>query len=126
MIRTYEENHQINQTLWTPTGRTRAYMVEVREPEVLDSQVKFLGDRRWWNVRASNDQYAVLTTPGYFGREMQYTIIDWNEGRRGPHDSWGYGTITDEDCAEALDAITTGDIHLSERYSIYLDFKATR
>lgn len=72
------------------------------------SRVKLTRDgRRWWDVRAADDRFAILTRQADFRPkgEVCYTILDAVEGIRGPCDligqSW-HETMPDESCAELL------------------------
>lgn len=63
-----------------------------------------------WTVQATNDFFTVLTTPDTTGRsEYAYTVIDWEQGIRGPCNLIGQGwnihtdTIR-EDCESLLAA----------------------
>jgi hypothetical protein len=95
-------------------------------------QVKFYGDRRWWDVRAIAGGFVVLTRGGDFGQEPVYCVIAWDLGWRGPQGRWGYGAITDEQCAQLARAL---DGHpqegreapeLSTRASVRVDLAAVR
>lgn len=131
----YETNHALNQQFYynkgaMAGGRQRAnknpvFPLQFREGD----RVKFFNDRRWWDVRAHDPWgYTVLTRTGNFGGDPVYTIINWDEGRRGPHDSYGYAVVTDEDCQEVLRAMADPEAHLSlsERRAIHLDIEKTR
>lgn len=72
------------------------------------SRVKLTRDgRRWWDVRAADDRFAILTRQAEFRPkgEVCYTILDAVAGVRGPCDligqSW-HKTMPDEACAELL------------------------
>lgn len=128
---TYEENHQWNLGHYNEDamryGRTRAPQ-EPMEPLAIEAgqKVKFYGDRRWWGVRASGGDYVVLTRDAEFGRGTLYTVICWSQGRRGPHNSWGYGATTPEKINAMLKALVVGDIELSERHSVRLDIERVK
>jgi hypothetical protein len=49
-------------------------------------RVKFDGDRRWWDVRAADDRYVILTRQAAFQPAgiPVYTIVDWERDLRGP------------------------------------------
>ncbi|MDQ8040640.1 hypothetical protein RDI86_02100 [Cellulosimicrobium sp. XJ-DQ-B-000] len=126
LTKVFARNHRTNGLLVGPHGRTRAQ----REPIdrfvdlVPDQRVKFLNEPRWWTVQAVSDDkdVVVLTRKAAFSREILYTIIVWSEGRRGPHDSWGHGAETREECEEiARDFDGDVKLALSERRAIYLD-----
>lgn len=89
----YQMNHELNKQFYYDKGamaggRQRAnknpiFPLQFREGD----RVKFFNDRRWWDVRAHNSKFTVLTRTGNFGGDPVYTILNWDEGRRGPHDS---------------------------------------
>ncbi len=122
----------------TRGGRRRA-LIEPVDPLSLEpgQQVRFLGDRRWWDVRAVSAHHVVLTRTRNFGSEgLSYTIVSWTQGRRGLHSSWGHWPIdTNEQCqaiADAMDAgageanAMNGELEFSERRAIRLDIAAVR
>lgn len=125
----FSRNHAENLTLVQPdrSGRLRAATEPINPlPLTVGMQVKFLSDRRWWTVRATNPACAVLTRTGNFGQGLQYTVIVWAEGRRGPHGSWGHEANTDEGCAKIAEDVAAGTLELSERRAIRLDLEAVR
>jgi len=92
-------------------------------------KVKFSDDRLYWDARAVTENFVILTRKAAFSKkgsgDIVYTIIDWAHGARGAHNSYGYGTTTDEDIqalSEALEAslstplnrsiLPYGEIHL--------------
>ena len=83
----FKQNHEINQTLETETGRTRPVTKPIQPPlkfEVYD-RVKFYGDRFYWDVRATNHKGVVLTRRQAFGAiDPLYCIVYWPFGWRGP------------------------------------------
>lgn len=109
-------------------GRRRAPQVAIEPIElVVGDRVKFYGDRRWWDVRAVDREYVVLTRTGDFGGTVpRYTVIAWAEGRRGPHGSWGHAAETDAEIAATLAALVSGQVEMSERRSIRLDIESIR
>lgn len=70
----------------------------------IGNRVRFVGDRRWWLVQATDARWVVLTRQADFrpAGELLYTIIDWQEDVRGPCDLLGQGwdfhptTVTDD------------------------------
>lgn len=120
----FEDGHRANAAYRVPQawGRPRAAKRPVRPVDlVVGGRIKFLGDRRWWTVEATTEHYAIATRSGDFGRDSRYTVIAWSEGRRGPHNSWGYGATTRAECEETLRALEAGEIEMSERASVHLD-----
>lgn len=76
------------------------------------AQVKFEGDRRWWTARAADDRFTILTRQADFRPrgEVFYTIIDAEQGVRGPCNLIGQGwdfhpETLDEDAARLLNAL---------------------
>ncbi len=128
---TYEENHQWNLDHYNNEamryGRRRAPQ-EPMEPLALEAgqKVKFYGDRRWWEVVMPTDDYVVLTRDAEFNRGTLYTVICWSEGRRGPHNSWGYPAKTYQEIGDMVIALYNGDIELSERGSVRLDIERVK
>lgn len=78
-----------------------------------ESQARF-------KVRARSKRYVILTKPFNAQHTVIYTVIDLEQGRRGPTDSWGTGFERPEEIAEALAKLDAGEAALSERYSISL------
>lgn len=125
----FSRNHADNQTLVEPgrSGRRRA-PIEPIEPILLDvgMKVKFLGDRRWWTVRAVNPAAVVLTRTAAFSTGLTYTVVVWSEGRRGAHTSWGHEANTDAGCVRIAADIKAGKLELSERHAVRLDLESVR
>ena len=76
------------------------------------SRIKFEGDRCWWTIRAENDRYQILTRQADFKPkgEVFYTIVDREEGIRGPCNligqGWGFDAETlDADAKSLLEAL---------------------
>lgn len=60
---------------------------------------------RWWDVRAADDRYVVLTRQREFKPRgtLVYTIIDWERDVRGPCDLLGQGwDVESESGCDAL------------------------
>lgn len=64
--------------------------------------------QRRWTVQAVSEHFAVLMrqTPFRPLGVLQYTVLDWRNGVRGPCDligqGWGDGTYSAKECAEML------------------------
>lgn len=97
-------------------------MIETQEPlerPALDvgDRVKFAEQRVLWDVKAVSENFAALTqqVPFQPAGTLQYTVIDWKSGIRGPANlvgqGYGDGTYTHEECAEML---TEFEAHLTE------------
>lgn len=75
-----------------------------------------------WRVAAVSRNFAALVQQAPFKPKgtLQYTVLDWRSGVRGPCDliGWGYGdgTYSDEQCAEMLTEFefsrSVGDLEL--------------
>lgn len=123
----FQANHRLNQHQDEAHSRPRAVKSPITPiPIEAGQEVKFLGDRRWWKVRAANTACAVLTRPAAFGQGLVYTVIVWSEGRRGPHVSWGHEATTDEGCNRIADDVAAGTLALSERRAVSLDLARIR
>lgn len=82
-------------------------------------RVAFWGERHArFKVQARGERYIVLTRP-CFGSYL-YTVIDLQEGVRGPDDSWGTGYESGEEIAEALAKLEAGDAAISQRRALSL------
>lgn len=125
MADVFTANHDQNMTN-TGTGTWACGTATGPLPLQVGMQVKFVGDRRWWEVRATNEACVVVTRGGDFGRKSRYTVIVWGEGRRGPHVSWGHEAVTDDGCATIAADIFAGKLELSPKRSILLDLEKVR
>lgn len=78
------------------------------------SRVKLTSDGpRWWDVRCADDRFAILTRQAEFKPkgEVCYTILDIEQGVRGPCNLIGQGwheTMPDEACRELLEELQIG------------------
>jgi hypothetical protein len=50
-------------------------------------------EKNWWTVRATDNRFVILTRQAPFEPKgtVEYTIIDWERGVRGPTDLLGQG-----------------------------------
>ena len=67
-------------------------------------------EQNWWTVRAQDDRYVILTRQAPFrpAGEVEYTVIDWERGVRGPCNLIGQGwhaTMPDGECEHLLRAL---------------------
>lgn len=88
-------------------------------------KVKVKGIGKMLDVRAVSDNFVVLTHVSNTD-ENRYSIIDWTQGVIGTHNSYGYPVITDEDCANVLEALTNKSIEVSFRNRITLHVEKVR
>ncbi len=86
-------------------------------------RVKFYGEKKPYVVQAVSEHFVILTKPFNLQHTTLYTIIDWRNGWRGPHNSWGFGAVTREDCEETIAAMESDEIELSVRRNVYLDIE---
>jgi len=85
------------------------------------SKIKFVEEKQAYTVRASNVAFAVCTKPMNANKTVLYTIIDWNDGVRGPENLiFGEGAETDKQCREMLERLTNGESEVSSRNYIAL------
>ncbi|ASR85098.1 hypothetical protein I5G78_gp016 [Mycobacterium phage Unicorn] len=100
------------------------------------SRVKLTSDgRRWWDVRAADERFAILTRQAEFRPkgEVCYTILDVEQGVRGPCNligqSW-HATMPDEECARLLEALNadprSDGVEVSHRNRVPLDLGEVR
>lgn len=87
-------------------------------------KIKFCGEKRPYKVRAvsSDGRYAICTKPFNLTHDVQYTVIDWEEGVRGVDNYYGLGYNTDEEVARAMERFEKGDANVSLRNWVYLRF----
>jgi hypothetical protein len=74
-----------------------------------------------FKVKAASERFVVLTKPFNAKQTYIYTIIDLEQGVRGPDSSWGTGYGTDEDIADAMVKLYDGIASVSPRRSVTLD-----
>lgn len=79
-------------------------------------RVKFDDDRFLWDVIAVSEHFTALTRKAPFRRNtLRYTVIDWEQGIRGPANlvgtGWGDGTSTAVQCQQML---TEFENHLTD------------
>ena len=73
-------------------------------------RVRLDAERQWWSVRgAAGEVVVVLTRQAPFRRRgaLEYTVIDWRSGVRGPVNviGPGWGVDTDEQCQELAELV---------------------
>ena len=73
------------------------------------------------DVRAVSDNYALCTWSAPRRDAIDYAIISWKDGWRGPHNAWSRTTLTNEDCQGALTALEAGEIEMVREEAVYLD-----
>lgn len=88
------------------------------------SEVKLAG--RWWTLRgfSPSRRYAVATAT--IRGEDSYTLLDLIEGKRGADNLiFGHGWVKDDEIADGLVQLDTGQVSLSYRNSIALEIQKT-
>jgi hypothetical protein len=66
------------------------------------------GGRNWWTVQAVSEHYTACVQQAPFKPKgtLQYTVLDWRNGVRGPCDlvgqGYGDGSYSPDECAEML------------------------
>lgn len=64
--------------------------------------------RQWWEVRAVTDHFTAVVRQAPFEEKgvLEYTVLDWRNGIRGPCNEigqgYGDGSYSPEECAEML------------------------
>lgn len=93
-------------------------------------RVRFAGEnyRVWWTVRAvsPDGRWAILTKPHNLLRTVLYTVVDFDDGVRGPDNYGGLGYETPEQIAAAMARFVAGDAEVSVRYDVYLRIAEVR
>ena len=106
------------------------------------SKIKFINDPLEFDVISASDAYAICTrkTNYRYDRgfivdgsswsavksEVVYCCVDYSEGKRGPHNSWGFGiewSALKVDCDAILVELISGELELSRRNSVQLDIE---
>lgn len=79
-------------------------------------KVYFPNEKRPYRVRARDERFIICTKPYNPKHTVRYTIIDLQERRRGPDNMvFCFGYESDEDCAERLAELQSGEIEVSRR-----------
>lgn len=79
-------------------------------------------EKRPYRVRARDERFIICTKPYNPKRMVRYFIVDLKEKVRGPDNMvFCSGYETDEDCAERLKELQSGEIEVSRRRHVDLD-----
>ncbi len=79
-------------------------------------------EKRPYRVRARDERYIICTKPYNPQRTVRYFIVDLKERVRGPDNMvFCSGYESDEDCAERLKELQSGEIEVSWRRHVDLD-----
>lgn len=94
-------------------------------PFKVGEKVKFTSENRRYTVRAAGPRFAVLNKPFNPKKTVIYTIVDLEEGIRGPENLvFGMGAETPEQCAEMLARIESGKTEISHRSRVNLEIES--
>lgn len=87
----------------------------------IGDKVWFPCERRPYKVRACNERFVICTKPFNPKRTVLYTIIDLELNIRGTENLiFCMGFESDEDCAEALQRLVSGESEVSHRNRVKL------
>ena len=98
--------------------------IPVTDPGLVPGdRVRLEGPRhtQWWLVRATSRDFAVCVrqTPFKPKGTLEYTVLDWRNGVRGPCNliGWGFGdgSYSAEDCADMVYQFQTGELEVTHR-----------
>lgn len=94
-------------------------------------RVKLDHERPWWTVRGvAGEDVAVLTRQAPFRRRgaLEYTVLDWRAGVRGPVNVIGQGwdVATDEQCQQLADLVRAGKWSVTVRNWLPIDVTEVR
>lgn len=79
-------------------------------------------EKRPYRVRARDERFIICTKPYNPQRTVRYFIVDLKEKVRGPDNMvFCSGYESDEDCAERLAELQSGEIEVSWRRHVDLD-----
>lgn len=98
-------------------------MAKLSEAQIGD-RIWFTSEKRPYRLRARNDRYLICTKPFNARKTVIYTIVDLVEGVRGPDNLiFCFGYETEADIAENMQRLTDGEMEVSHRRRIPLDFE---
>lgn len=73
------------------------------------TKIKFFNEKQSYTVQALSERFTICTKPLNIHKTVLYTIIDWEDQRRGPEDLvFGMGAETREQCLEMLVRLLDG------------------
>lgn len=85
----------------------------------VDSRIWFAEEKRPYTVQARSDRYLICTKPFAAQRTVLYTIIDLQEGVRGPENLiFGMGAETREQCEQMIGRIEGRDRDFESRTEV--------
>jgi hypothetical protein len=87
-------------------------------------KVRFKGERLSYTIQACAKNYLICTKPFSARRTVIYTIVDLEENVRGQDDRvFCSGYETRKDCEKALLELLCGDLHISSKNRVPLEFE---
>lgn len=119
-------------TTETITNVERSKQRQYYQPEpmtpvdmAVGQRVKLDSERQWWTVRGNAGEVVVLTRQAPFRRRgvLEYTVLDWRSGVRGPVNVVGQGwdVDTDEQCQELAELVHGGKWTVTVRNWLPID-----
>ena len=80
-------------------------------------------ERRWWTVRAhAGARFVIATRQASFqpAGEQEYTVLDLEQGIRGPLNvvGWGYECTTEDEIAKMAAELAAGEWEISHRNNL--------
>ena len=90
-------------------------------------RVRFREEKLAYTVQASSERFTICTKPFNPLKTVLYTIIDWEQGIRGPENLiLGMGAESRKDCVAMLRRLERKEdcTEVSHRYRIKLDVQA--
>lgn len=88
------------------------------------AKIKFYREKQRYTVKCTSKRFTICTKPLNVHKTVLYTIIDWEEQRRGPEDLiFGMGAETKEQCLEMLVRLIDGESIVSLRHDCPLDIE---
>lgn len=108
--------------------RTPRIAVE-RVALAVDDKILFAGEKVRWTVRAvsADGRWAICTKPFNLQHTVFYTIIDFDDGVRGPDNMiFSIGYETPEQIAQNMARLEAGDMEVSHRRDLRLDIADVR
>ncbi len=90
--------------------------LEIAKTLRVGDRVRFLFESQArFKVRLRSDRFVILTRPHF--RSVAYTVIDLEQGRRGPDDTWCCGYETADELADTLRRFEDGDAAPAARFT---------
>lgn len=115
------------------SAQRRYYQAEPMTPVAMTmgQRVKLDSERQWWTVRGvAGEDVVVLTRQAPFRRRgaLEYTVVDWRAGVRGPVNTIGQGwdVDTDAQCQELAELVQAGKWAVSSRNWLPIDVTVVR